>query len=329
MLGKSGDYILIEEHCYPTLFETGFPMGYQCAQVKMDKEGLVPEDLDNVLSNWDEAARKGPKPRLLYTVPTGQNPSGATPLVFRRQEVYRIAQKHDLYIVEDDPYYFIQLPEYRSAGQRDHIVRDGASVEEFARRLIPSYLSLDVDGRVFRMDSFSKIIAPGARTGWVTASEQVVERMIRAHEVSTQNPSGFSQIVLFKLLHDTWGHQGLVKWLEHLQSEYTRRRDTIFDACERYLPRDIVDWVPPRAGFFVCIRFLNSLFDSKNWLTLDNSRPGSQLIGANIHRQHPNLHWRSRRKSMMLRSTPAPSSFLGAGSCPMKDEAGWMKFSSA
>lgn len=58
------------------------------------------------------------------------------------------------------------------------------SPEDFARRLIPSYLKLDVDGRVFRIDSFSKIITPGARIGWVTASEQVIERIVRAYEVS-------------------------------------------------------------------------------------------------------------------------------------------------
>jgi aromatic amino acid aminotransferase I len=102
------------------------------------------------------------------------------------------------------------------------------------------------------MDSFSKIIAPGARMGWVTASEQVIERIVRAHEVSVQNPSGFSQIAMFKLLHDTWGHLGFVKWLAHIQGEYTKRRDGLFEACDAFLPREIVSWVPPTSGFFVC-----------------------------------------------------------------------------
>lgn len=150
--------------------------------------------------------------------------------------------------MEDDPYYFIQLGLYKTANQA---IEPPTSVEDYVKTLVPSYISIDVDGRVLRMDSFSKIIAPGARMGWVTASEQVIERMVRAHEVSVQNPSGFSQIAIFKLRHDSWGHLGFVQWLAHLRGEYTKRRDVLFEACELFLPREICGWVPSTAGFFV------------------------------------------------------------------------------
>lgn len=282
MFGKTGDYILVEEYTYPTVYETGLPMGYQFATVRMDELGILPRELDLVLTNWNEAERNGKKPILLYTIPCGQNPSGATQPIERRHEIYAVAQKHDVYILEDDPYYFIQMPPYKSSllpasneKQSLEQVADSfpTSVEQFAKALIPSYLSIDRDGRVFRMDSFSKIIAPGARMGWVTASEQVIERMVRAHEVSVQNPSGFSQIAIFKLLHDTWGHIGFVKWLRHLQKEYTRRRNTMFDSFERYLPRQVVSWNPPTAGFFVSL-FLNyQLVASPRWPLKLNKYP--------------------------------------------------------
>jgi aromatic amino acid aminotransferase I len=131
-----------------------------------------------------------------------------------------------------------------------------ASHEEFLEALVPTLLSMDVDGRVLRMDSFSKVIAPGTRTGWITASEQIVERFIRANETSVQNPSGISQIVLYKLLDESWGHGGYLQWLFHLRMEYTKRRDSILAACEKYLPRDVVSWNPPAAGMFVCVPFL-------------------------------------------------------------------------
>ncbi|KGO51296.1 Pyridoxal phosphate-dependent transferase, major region, subdomain 2 [Penicillium expansum] len=261
MLGQMGDYILVEEYTYPTVYETGVPMGYKFATVRMDELGIIPAELDSVLTNWSERERNGKKPVLLYTIPCGQNPSGATQPIERKHEIYAVAQKHGVYILEDDPYYFIQMPPYKSSllplDEKQSLEPETdsfpTSVEQFARALIPSYLSIDTDGRVFRMDSFSKIIAPGTRMGWVTASEQVIERMVRAHEVSVQNPSGFSQIAIFKLLHDTWGHVGFVKWLRHLQKEYTRRRNTMFDSFERYLPHQVVTWNPPTAGFFAWI----------------------------------------------------------------------------
>ena len=263
MLDQTGEYLLVEQYTYTTVFETGLPLGYRFTQVRMDQDGMLPDDLDHVLSTWDEASRLGKKPRVLYLIPTGQNPTGTTQPLARRQAIYRVAQKHDLFIIEDDPYYFIQMPAYApgNAGQQTG-QQPVTSVQQYAETLVPSYLRLDTDGRVVRMDSFSKIIVPGARTGWVTASEQVIERTIRAHEVSTQNPSGFSQIALFKLLHDNWGHLGFMKWLAHLKGEYTKRRDVLLGACDDFLPREIVSWAPPSSGFFVFTPFLFMLVTS-------------------------------------------------------------------
>ncbi|KFY19590.1 hypothetical protein V491_04341, partial [Pseudogymnoascus sp. VKM F-3775] len=117
--------------------------------------------------------------------------------------------------------------------------------------LVPSLLSLDTDGRVMRLDSFSKVIAPGTRTGWITASAQIVERFVRHNEVSAQNPSGLAAITLYKLLDETWGHDGYLAWLRHLRVEYTARRDALLAACEKFLPKDIITWTPPAAGMFL------------------------------------------------------------------------------
>jgi len=69
-------------------------------------------------------------------------------------------------------------------------------------------------------------------------------------DCSTQGPSGLSQLVLFKLLDEHWGHGGYLDWLMHIRKEYTARRDNIVMACEKHLPKGIVSWVPPRAGMF-------------------------------------------------------------------------------
>ncbi|KAH7129259.1 pyridoxal phosphate-dependent transferase [Dactylonectria macrodidyma] len=249
MLTRPGDYILSEEYTFSTAIESATPMGIKIAGVKMDAEGLLPDSLDEVLTNWDPLKRNGArKPSVLYTVPTGQNPTGATQGLQRRKKNYAVAQKHNLYIVEDEPYYFLQMQPY--AGQGSPVVPPPATHAEFLGSLLPSYLSLDVDGRVLRMDSFSKVLAPGTRCGWITASAQIVERYTRHSEVGTQGPSGVSQLMLFKLLDEHWGHGGYLDWLVHIRMGYTQRRDVILDACEKWLPKEVVSWKPPVAGMF-------------------------------------------------------------------------------
>jgi aromatic amino acid aminotransferase I / 2-aminoadipate transaminase len=244
-----GDSVLTEDYSFSTALETIGPLGVKAVGVEMDEQGLLPESMDEILSSWDDHSRGARKPHLLYTVPSGQNPTGATQGADRRRAIYHVAQKHNLYIIEDEPYYFLQMRPYTGPNAPD--VPPPDSIEEFLASLIPSMLTMDVDGRVMRMDSFSKVLVPGSRLGWVTASEQVIERYIRHAEVANQGPSGFSQVILHKLLDETWGHEGYLRWLMNLGIEYTKRRDMILAACEEHLPRELVSWNPPAAGMFV------------------------------------------------------------------------------
>ncbi|KAI9891023.1 MAG: Aromatic/aminoadipate aminotransferase 1 [Vezdaea aestivalis] len=249
MFTQRGDFFLTEEYTFVSAVDTATPMGLRAIGVRMDPEGLLPSDMDDIMTNWDVSVRGSSKPRLLYTVPSGQNPTGATQSFERRKELYKVAQKHDLYILEDEPYYFLQMQPY--TGQDTPSVPPPASHEEFLACLVPSLLSLDTDGRVMRMDSFSKIIAPGMRTGWITASKQIVERFVRHNESSIQSPAGLSQVVLHKILDESWGHGGFLDWLLHLRMQYTARRDAILGACEKHLPTECVSWITPMAGMFL------------------------------------------------------------------------------
>ncbi|KAH9873458.1 hypothetical protein IAQ61_004081, partial [Plenodomus lingam] len=248
MFTKPGDIILSEEYTFSAFVETARPMGVRVCGIPVDSEGLIPGDMDHILTNWDLVARGAKKPHLLYTVPTGQNPTGATQSAERRRALYRVCQKHDIFILEDEPYYFLQMQPYTGPNAPD--VPPPSSHAEFLSSLVPSYLSMDTDGRVARFDSFSKVISPGSRVGWLTASAEVVDRYSKHADCSTQNPSGMSQLILFKLLDEHWGHTGYIDWLIHMRMEYTRRRDIILAACARYLPTEIMSWKPPMAGMF-------------------------------------------------------------------------------
>ncbi|KAI1090739.1 PLP-dependent transferase [Rostrohypoxylon terebratum] len=308
---RRGDAVLTEEYSFSSALETAAPLGIKVFGVKMDGQGLLPQSMDEILANWDEKARGARKPTVLYTVPSGQNPTGATQSAQRRREVYDVCRKHDVYIIEDEPYYFLQMAPYESAPhpeqhqhhhhppEHDHSDRAEVkaiphpeSIDEFLKGLVPSLLSIDVDGRVMRMDSFSKVVVPGSRVGWITATEQIVDRYIRHAECCSQGPSGISQILMYKLVDETWGHEGYLRWLMHLRMEYTRRRNTILAACEEYLPRDIVSWVPPAAGMFVSSPFpLLYLLFSFPYTNVNNSP--SQLWLKVDHTKHPDAATKS------------------------------------
>lgn len=100
-------------------------------------------------------------PRLLYTVPIGQNPSGLTTAEVRKRQIYDICVEFDIIIGEDDPYYILQEGEYIPPSLRRQIQSkassSGDTVEEFIQTLEPSYLRYDYQGRVIRLDTFSKV----------------------------------------------------------------------------------------------------------------------------------------------------------------------------
>jgi aromatic amino acid aminotransferase I len=196
----------------------------------------------------------------------GQNPTGGTLSLERRKKIYALCQKYDVLIVEDDPYYFLQMPDYGSKSVHP------TSESEFLESLIPSYLRIDVDGRVLRCDSFSKVIAPGSRAGWITAAPIFIERLTRHAEVGTQATSGWAQSFIAKLLVDQWKMEGWIEWLKGLGNEYTKRRDYIVGAMNKEFELDsademeqgdyvvvsqrksLISFVPPMAGMFLWIR---------------------------------------------------------------------------
>jgi len=231
-LCNAGEGILVEEYTYPSALASAWPLGVRPVPIKMDSEGMLADDLDFVLSNWDVEARNGmKKPHVMYTVPVGQNPCGTTMGETRKKEIYAVAVKHDVIIVEDDPYYFLQCGQYVPKAQRTAVhEEEGKDAEEaFIKGLAPSYLHVDYQGRVIRLDTFSKTIAPGSRLGFFTCNPTFAERLLRAGETSSQAPCGFGQALITSLLNG-WGMSGWIRWLRGIKAQYTLRRDMCMDA---------------------------------------------------------------------------------------------------
>ncbi|OWB71645.1 hypothetical protein B5S31_g1336 [[Candida] boidinii] len=250
-----GDYVILEEYSYPTTMENLRSMGINFLTVPMDHNGIIPEKLREVLLN-----HKGKMPKFLYTVPTGQNPTGCVISDERKQQIYRIAQEFDFLIVEDDPYYFLQLDEYAANAAPSELSR-----EEFISSLTKSFLDFDCDGRVIRLESTSKILAPGARLGWIVAQNSILDAYIKLHEVTMFAASGFSQ-TLMNGLFSRWGQDGYLDWLKGVRKEYTKKRNGATDLIYKHFPMDVTKFEPPSAGMFIMLKFDASKhpeFDSK------------------------------------------------------------------
>jgi len=196
----------------------------------------------------------------------GHNPTSGVLSLERRREIYEICSRYDVIIIEDDPYWYLQFP---SAEVEEAKARNKPNPEfkaantlpkksghPFLDSLVPSFLNIDFDGRVVRLDTFSKTIAPGCRLGWVTTTPAIAERIIHVGESGTQQPSGFVQVLVAESimgpqpeaatsvfasrtraeqrLFTGWKTEGWVRWIAGLRGEYERRMNTMCKLLEEH-----------------------------------------------------------------------------------------------
>lgn len=228
MLLEPGDTMLIESPTYVGILAFLRPYNVKFQEINGNSEGLDPKHLAEVLDNWP--ADKS-KPKVLYTVPVAGNPTGISTSLGSKQSIYSIAQKHNLIIMEDDPYYYLQFGD-----------------------LVPSYLSMDTDGRVLRFDSFSKIISGGARLGFCTGPKELIDRIVLHLQATSLHVSGLSQMFIYKILAN-WGVQGFQTHTKQVAEFYKQRKDFFISCLTKYLT-GLAEWQEPNAGMFVWIKLL-------------------------------------------------------------------------
>lgn len=139
----------------------------------------------------------------------GQNPTAGTLSVQRRKDIYEVCVKFDVVIIEDDPYWYLQYPSANQSSRVETITSDDSPPRKssgypFLDSLVPSYLSVDYQGRVVRLDTFSKTVAPGCRMGWITTQPALCERLLRITETSTQRMYCAEPISLLKPALKLW-----------------------------------------------------------------------------------------------------------------------------
>ncbi|TEA23906.1 hypothetical protein DBR06_SOUSAS7310055 [Sousa chinensis] len=233
MIVNPGDNILVNEPIYSGTIHALQPLGCNMINVSSDEHGIIPDSLREILSKWKPEDSKNPEkntPKFLYTVPNGNNPAGNSLTTNRKKEIYELARKYDFLIIEDDPYYFMQ----------------------FSKPRAPTFLSMDVDGRVIRADSFSKVLSSGLRIGFITGPKPLIERIVLHTEVSTMHTSTFTQLLVSQLLHQ-WGEEGFLAHVERVTDFYRKQRDALLAAADKWLS-GLAEWQVPTAGMFLWVK---------------------------------------------------------------------------
>lgn len=221
---RPGDPLLVDAPTYHLALRIFRDHGLELIPVAADADGLRPDALAAALARL---RREGRRPRFLYLVPTFGNPTGVTLSLDRRQEIAVLAQEAGLTILEDDVY--------------RHLWFDAPP---------PSPLADLAPGSVIRLGSFSKLLAPGLRVGWIHAPVEVVRRCANSGLLdSGGGPSHFAAQVVAAFME----LDGFDIHVERLRAAYQARRNLLCAALARHLPPDC-HWQTPGGGFFVWVQ---------------------------------------------------------------------------
>ncbi|MGI8642636.1 MAG: PLP-dependent aminotransferase family protein [Thermomicrobiales bacterium] len=238
-----GDAVVIEGPTYLGAIQAFDSYEAEYLVAPMDDQGIDPDVLDRLLH---DATRP---PKLLYTIPTFQNPSGRTQTGERRRQLLTVARQHGLLVVEDDPY-----GELRFAGTPE-----------------PNLRALDPD--VVYLGTFSKTIAPALRVGWTAAPADLIGPLISAREAADVHGERTAPRIVQQVARDH-----LDASIQRARIGYRRRRDTMLGALEATMPPG-VHWNEPDGGFFIWLELPPHL-DAESLLPLAASHGATYMPGG-------------------------------------------------
>ena len=228
VLLKPNDTVLVENPTYPAAVDLFRTLGYQIVGIPMDNQGMQVEKLEKLLQQHH--------PRLIYTIPNFHNPTGTCLSSARRRQLIVLADRYNVPILEDD---FVGDLRYEGHAQ-------------------PSLKALDPGGQVIYVSTFSKMLVPGLRVGFIVADGPVYERLLNYKRLSDLATSTLIQRAL-----DAFVTVGRYQTYLHRSSQiFRRRRDAMLKAIHNHLPSNIsLDL--PSGGLFIWLRLSNAISTDK------------------------------------------------------------------
>ena len=232
---NEGDVVICENPTFIGGLNAFRSCGYQTVGVPIDEDGMNVEALEETIKNT-------PNAKLLYIIPTFQNPAGITTSLEKRKAIYEVCKKYGLMILEDNPY-----GELRFSGEE-----------------IPTMKSMDTEGIVIYCSSFSKILSAGMRVGFVVAPEEVAAKMVVAKQSEDVHTNQFFQMLCYKFMTecDVDAH------IEKIRTIYRHKCHLMLERLEAELP-SAIKFTRPEGGLFI-------------WVTLPDEVDASAFLKAAI-----------------------------------------------
>src|SRR3954454_2475316 len=220
-LVDAGDVVIAEAPTYPGAVPTFSAYQADVVQIEMDADGMRIDVLEETLGRLEHEGRR---PKFIYTVPTFQNPAGVTMSLERRRRRVEIANQRELLVLEDNPYGLLR----------------------YEGEPLPPLRALDGGVFVMYLGTFSKILSPGIRLGWVVAPPPVLEKINLGKQAADLCSSTLSQLMVQAYFEQS-------RWRDYVESLtelYRDRRDTMLDALAEFFPRE-AEWTRPQGGMFI------------------------------------------------------------------------------
>jgi 2-aminoadipate transaminase len=225
LLGKvflsPGDIAIVELPSYLAALNAFHSYGGELVGIPMDDEGMQMDILEKKLTRLKN---EGKKVKFIYTISNFQNPAGVTMSLARRKKIIGIAQKFNVFIIEDNPYEKLR----------------------FEGEPIPSIYSLDNNGSIISLGTFSKILCPGLRLAWVLGNKDIIWKMAILKQATDLCTSILNQLIVYEYFKSG-------KLEENIQSNiqiYKKKRDVMLDALDKYFPQEAT-WTKPEGGLFI------------------------------------------------------------------------------
>ena len=234
LIGKTfineGDKVLVEKPSYLGLLQSFCMYSAEFIQTKLNDDGLDIEELKENIKNH--------KPKLAYLIPNFQNPTGLTYTKENRQKVFETIKDEDILLIQDDPYGELRFTD--------------------DERL--PYIGLNQTEKNIYLGSFSKIVTPGMRLGYVIANKEIIKMLETAKQASDLHSNIFGQY----LIADYLQNNDLDKHIEKIKKLYKSQAKSMTDAMEEYFPKNI-KFTYPKGGMFT-------------WVTLPEGKSSVKLF---------------------------------------------------
>jgi 2-aminoadipate transaminase len=217
------DYVICGLPSYLGALNAFSVYGARLKGITLDENGIITEELEETIITLRELGRRI---KFIYLIPDFQNPAGITLPNSRREKIIEIAEKYNLLIIEDSPY-----REVRFEGEPQRLMKE-----------------LDTTGRVLTLCSFSKILAPGFRVGWMIAHPVIIDKIVLAKQTADICTSTFVQKVIARYMQKGLLEKNLAKTI----ILYRERRTHMVNCFRKYMPEQ-VKWTEPQGGLFLFV----------------------------------------------------------------------------